>query len=117
QIYRRLRVVAGVEAVLAIVALPFVVFTPRLAPATVVLVLVLATYAAVKGYVAVKHTRVLKQLRLEERFLHDLPRGERLVALLSRDNHLWSNSRLWIGLRALLAHPLPNLLLIDEKRR
>lgn len=117
QVYQRLRIVAALQAILAVSALPFVILTPRLAAATVLLVLVLGAYAAAKGYVAVKHTRVLKQLRLEERFLRDLPRGEKLVALLARDNHLWSSSRLWIGLRALLTQPLPHLLLVDEKRK
>ncbi|HEX7070573.1 MAG TPA: hypothetical protein VF190_07195 [Rhodothermales bacterium] len=117
QAYRRLRFVAMAQGVLAVAVLPFVILTPRLAPATVTLVVILGAYAAVKGYVAVKYERVLKQLRLEERFLRDLPRGEQLVALLTHDHHLWSHSRLWMGLRALLLHPLPHLLLVDEKRR
>lgn len=117
RVFRRLRIVAVGQAMLAICTLPFVVLTPRLTAITVFLVLVLAAYAAAKGYVAARHTGVLKQLRLEERFLRDLPRGETLLALLSRDNHLWSNSRLWIGLRALLVHPVPHLLLVEEKRR
>lgn len=117
RVYRRLRLVAVLQAVLALSTLPFIALTPRLTAATVFLVLVIAAYAVMKGYVASKHSRVLKQLRLEERFLRDLPRGEKLFALLSRDHHLWASSRLWVGLRALLDAPVPHLLLVDEKRR
>lgn len=117
QVFRRLRNVAAAQGLLALVAIPFVIFTPRLAPATIVLVVALAAYVIVKGYAAVRHVDVLKQMRLEERFLRELPRDDQLSGLLSRDNHFWSTSRLWIGLKAVLIQPLPRLLLVEEKRR
>lgn len=117
QAYRRLRFVAVALAVIAAASLPFIALSTRLVSASIVLVLGLAAYAAAKVYVAVKYTRAGKQLRLEERFLRDLPRGEKLAALLRHDHHLWSSSRLWMGLRSVLTHPLPHLLLVDEKRR
>lgn len=117
QAYRRLRFVAIALSILAASTLPVIVFSPRIVSASIALVLALVAYAAAKVYVAVKYTRALKQLRLEERFLRDLPRGEKLAALLSHDHHMWSSSRLWIGLRSVLTHPLPHLLLVEEKRR
>ena len=117
QVYRRLRSVAAVQGVLAVATLPFVLFTPRVIPATVLLVLVLIGYAALKGRSLLRYSHTLKQLRLEERFLKEVTRGNVFQHLVSEHEHLWSTSRLWIGLRAVLLQPLPYLLLIDEKRR
>lgn len=117
QVYRRLRNVAVLQGLLATVLLPVVLLTPRMVPATVMLVLILGCYVLLKTHLTIKHGRVLKQLRLEERFLREVPRGDGLKAWLSMENHLWSSSRLWLGLRSVLMQPLPHLLLVDEKRR
>lgn len=112
-----MRDLAVAQGLLALAAVPFVIFTPRMAPATIVIVVALGAYAIVKGYAAVRHVDVLKQMRLEERFLRELPRDDQLADLLSKENHFWSTSRLWIGLKAVLTQPLPRLLLVEEKRR
>jgi len=117
QAFRRLGTVHAVQIMLVLGLLPLIVLTPRVVPATVLLVLAMMLYAAVKGRAISRSRHVLKQLRLEENFLRQVHRSEHLLALLNGDGHLWSGSRLWAGLRSILSSPLPDLLHFDEKKR
>lgn len=57
----------------------------------------------------------LRQLRLEERFLSQNLDLLQLRQCLQRRDHLWTQSLILEGLRGVLAHPLPRLLMPEER--
>lgn len=117
QVFRRLYTVAAVQVMLALGILPLIVLTPRVVPATVFLVLSLLLYAGLKGRGISRGLNLLKQMRLEENFLRQIRRSEHLRSLLNGEGHVWSSSRLWMGLQSIVSSPLPDLLHADEKLR
>lgn len=60
-------------------------------------------------------TRTLEQLRIDEIFLAQNLNIVQLRQCLQRQDHIWSRSLVLEGLRGVLAHPLPRLLMPEER--
>lgn len=111
--FRILRMMSIAEATIALVCVPVVVLYTS--SSHWILLGVISLYAARKIWQFVRNDRVVKQIRLEERFFRQQMDGSTLARCVRRSEHVWDDSRTLRGLRAILARPLPRLLSQSEK--
>lgn len=79
--------------------------------------LAIGSYTARKIAQFLRNDRVLKQIRLEERFFRQQMDGPMLGRCVRRSEHLWDDSLTLRGLRAVLARPIPRLFSETERSR
>lgn len=77
--------------------------------------LLLMGYLGLKAFRIYRGIRTLRQLRLEHAFVHHAARLAKRKQCLNRRDHLWNRSYILNTLRAVATHPLPRLLLAEER--
>lgn len=115
--FRRLRYIGLLGTASAVGLIPLVLYMPELVGVRYALLLVVCLYAGRKVVEYFRAHAALKQLSMEENFLRYGAASGSVQKCVENDDHMWTRSRILLGLKAMALHRLPNSMLVNEKHK
>ena len=115
--FRRRRFLGLLGTACAVGLIPLALYMPEQLGARYALLLLVCLYAGRKIVQSFHGHAALKQLSMEESFLRYGATGGSVQQCVENDEHMWTRSRILLGLKAMTTHRLPSSMRVHEKQQ